>query len=103
MDTATTDRLEEIAEDNDLDAFAFVGFCENQHITADEAEDYVDAFQDAYIGEFQSEEAFAEYFADEEGLDIPSLVRSHIDWSDVWHCELRHDFYEVNGHFFRNI
>jgi antirestriction protein len=99
----TTTRYEEIAEENDLDAFAFEAFCDNQHISEDDAEDAVDDFRDAYIGEFPSEEAFAEWFAEDDGLDIPSLVRAHIDWSDVFHCELRHDFYEVNGHYFRNI
>jgi len=99
----TTNRYEEIAEENDLDAFAFEAFCDNQHISEDDAEDAVDDFRDAYIGEFPSEEAFAEWFAEDDGLDIPSLVRAHIDWSDVFHCELRHDFYEVNGHYFRNI
>jgi antirestriction protein len=99
----TTTRYEEIAEEYDLDAVAFEGFCDNQHISEDDAEDAVDDFRDAYIGEFPSEEAFAEWFAEDDGLDIPSLVRAHIDWSDVFHCELRHDFYEVNGHYFRNI
>jgi antirestriction protein len=99
----TTTRYEEIAEENDLDAVAFEAFCDNQHISEDDAEDAVDDFRDAYIGEFPSEEAFAEWFAEDDGLDIPSLVRAHIDWSDVFHCELRHDFYEVNGHYFRNI
>ena len=100
---STTNRYEEVADENNLDVFAFEGFCENQHISQEEAAEAVEAFQDAYVGEFGSEEEFAEYFADEEGLDIPDLVRPHIDWSDVWHCELRHDFYEVNGHYFRNI
>jgi antirestriction protein len=99
----TTTRYEEIAEEYDLDAVAFEGFCDNQHISEDDAEDAVDDFRDAYVGEFESEEVFAEWFAEDDGLDIPSLVRSHIDWSDVFHCELRHDFYEVNGHYFRNI
>jgi len=99
----TTERFEEIADEQDLDLEAFLGFCENQHITEDEAEDYVDEFRDAYVGKFDSDEEFAEYFTDEEGLHIPDMVRPHIDWSDVFHCELRHDFYQVNGHFFRNI
>jgi antirestriction protein len=104
MEQATIDRLTEIAEENNLEVDAFLGFCDNQHISEDDAEDFVDDFRDAYVGEFPSEEAFAEWFAEDDGLDIPSLVRPHIDWSDVFHCELRHDYYEVNGgHYFRNI
>ena len=103
MSTETTDRFEEVAEEYNLDAVAFAGFCDNQHITADEAEDAVKDFEEAYVGEFDSEEEFAEHYADEQGLEIDPLVRSHVDWSNVWHCELRHDYYEVDGHFFRNI
>lgn len=103
MDTEVTEIFEELSDKHGFPIEAFVGFCDNQHLTAKDAEEAVDSFRDAYIGEFGSEEEFAEYFADEEGLDIPSLVRPHIDWSDVWHCELRHDFYEIEGHFFRNI
>lgn len=100
----TTSRYEEIAEEKDLDADAFEAFCDNQHIAEDEAEDAVEDFENAYIGEFSSEEAFAEYWVmDEVGATIEGIVLRHIDWSDVWHCELRHDFYEVNGHYFRNI
>lgn len=99
----TTERFEEIAEENDLDVEAFVAFCDNQHIKEEDAEDAVDEFRDGYIGEFDSEEEFAEYFFDEEeAVQIPDLLRRHIDWSDVWHCELRHDFYAIKGHFFRN-
>lgn len=104
MDDVMIDRLSEIAEEHNLEEAAFVGFCDDQHITADEAEDAVKDFEDAYIGEFSSEEAFAEYWVmDEMGATVESIVLRHIDWSDVWHCELRHDFYEVDGHYFRNI
>jgi hypothetical protein len=73
METSTLDRLEEIAEENDLDPVAFVGFCDNQHITADEAEDAINDFRDAYIGEFGSEEEFAEHWAEEvEALVTPT-------------------------------
>lgn len=102
MEQATIDRLTEIAEERNLEVDAFLGYCDNQHIGEDEAEFFVDAFQNDYIGEFDSEEDFAQAIIDEDGLDIPDIVRPHIDWSDVFHCELRHDYYEVNGHYFRN-
>lgn len=103
MDTETTDRIAEIAEEHGLDEEAFVGFCDNQHITADEAEDAVSNFEDAYIGEFSNEQEFAENYADELGDVIPDYIRSAVDWQEVWDGTLRHDFYEVNGHYFRNI
>lgn len=105
MDTETTDRIAEIAEEHGLDEDAFVGFCDNQHITADEAEEVISDFEEAYIGEFHSEAQFAENYADEQGdlNHIPDYILGSIDWQDVWDGTLRHDFYEVNGHYFRNI
>ena len=64
---------------------------------------YVEEFQEAFIDQFQSDDEFAEYMADEMGLDIPDLVRAHIDWSDVFHCELRHDYFEEGGYYFRQV
>lgn len=103
MSTETTDRIAEIAEEYGLNEEAFVGFCDNQHITADEAEDAVSDFEDAYVGEFSNEAEFAENYADEMGDHIPDYIRGAVDWSDVWEMTLRHDYYEVNGHYFRNI
>jgi antirestriction protein len=102
MDDAYVDKLTGIAEDRGLEVSAFILYCDNQHIDAEDAEDAVDAFQNDFIGDFESDAKFAEYHADEEGLDIPDLVRPHIDWADVFHCELRHDYYELNGYYFRN-
>ncbi len=99
----TTSRYEEIAEEKDLDVDAFEGFCDNQHITEDEAEDAVEDFRDAYIGKFGSVEEFAEEWVNHERLRIPHIILGHIDWQGLWNCELRHDFYEIEGHFFRNI
>lgn len=101
----TTNRYEEIAEEKDLDADAFEAFCDNQHISEDDAEDAVSDFEDAYIGEFSNEAEFAENYADEQGdlNSIPNYVLGSIDWQEVWDGTLRHDFYEVNGHYFRNI
>lgn len=105
MDTETIDRIAEIAEKHGLDEDAFVGFCDNQHITADEAEDAVSNFEDAYIGEFHSEAQFAENLADEFGdlNKIPNYLLDCIDWQQVWDATLRHDYYEINGHYFRSI
>jgi len=101
----TTNRYEEIAEEKDLNADAFEAFCDNQHISEDDAEDAVSDFEDAYIGEFSNEAEFAENYADEQGdlNSIPNYVLGSIDWQEVWDGTLRHDFYEVNGHYFRNI
>ena len=105
MTTETADRFAEVAEEYGLNEEAFIGFCDNQHITADEAEDAVSDFEDAYVGEFSDEAEFAQNYADEQGdlNSIPDYILGSIDWQEVWDGTLRHDYYEVNGHYFRNI
>ena len=97
--------FEEVARRADIDPEAFQYFCENQHIDADECEDAVRDFMAAYIGEFSNDEDFARNYYDESGdLDrIPDALLSNIDWQGVWDGELRHEFYELNRYYFRNI
>lgn len=103
MDTETIDRIAEIAEQHGLNEEAFIGFCDNQHLAAEEAEHAVSEFEDAYVGEFHDEAEFAENYADELGDVIPDYIRGAVDWHEVWNATLRHDYYEVNGHYFRSI
>ena len=39
----------------------------------------------------------------EEG-SMPDFITSHIDWQEVWDCELRHDYFTIESkdqtHFF---
>lgn len=101
--------LEAIAEENDIyssEADAFVAFCWNQHITSDEVDsDTISEFRNSYIGEYVNESDFAEERALEEGLEhnVPDMLWRNIDWQGVWDTDLRHDFYEIDGHYFRNI
>lgn len=62
--------------------------------------------QDAYVGNFVSGAEFADYMAYELGYipkDLPSWIATYIDWQAVWDCELYHDYFESNGHYFRNL
>jgi hypothetical protein len=95
--------VEEVAESHGVDVEAFWSYCEALAIAFDDCADHVENFREAFIDQFQSDDEFAEYMADEMGLDIPGLVRAHIDWSDVFHCELRHDYFEEGGYYFRNL
>ncbi len=99
------EKFEEVAERNGIDADAFEAFCDNQHIDAEDCEDAVSDFRDAYIGEYSCHSDFAQDYHYENGdLDrIPANLDRYIDWDEVWECELRHDFYEIDGHYFRNI
>lgn len=95
--------VEEVAESHGIDVDAFWSYCEALAIAFDDCADHVENFREAFIDQFQSDDEFAEYMADEMGLDIPGLVRAHIDWNDVFHCELRHDYFEEGGYYFRNL
>jgi antirestriction protein len=57
---------------------------------------------DAYVGDYNSTEHFAEEYASEhEDLNaIPLDLTACIDWQAVWNSALRFDFCEHNGCFF---
>jgi antirestriction protein len=61
--------------------------------------------EDSYVGEYDSDTAFAEGYADDMGLlmNVPETVKNYFDFEAYWKCELRHYFYESNGHYFRNL
>ena len=62
-------------------------------------------FEDAYFGyysSYYSEKEFAEDFY-RDMIDNTNPLYNHIDWQSVWDCNLRYDFFEIDGHFFRNI
>ena len=77
----------------------------------------VDQWEDAYVKSMPTsirvEAQFVEQLVDDLGYlsdlstsdgEIPDFLTSHIDWQEVWDCELRHDYFtiEYDGvtHFF---
>lgn len=98
-------KYDEVAEENGLNETAFYEFCVNQHIKAEDCEDAVEDFREAYIGEFNNDCHFVEEWLYDEGIydRIPREVLNHIDFQGVWDCELRHEFYEISGHYYRSI
>lgn len=61
-------------------------------------------FEEAYQGEYRSDEDFAEEMAEELGLIDNNLSWPHncIDW-ECAAKELMYDYSEENGHYFRNL
>lgn len=86
---------------SDLDPEVIDAYCSN-FCSEDECD--VSKAEDCYMGEYDSEEAFAEEYADNCCLfdQCPDVVRSYFDFQAYWDCELRHYFWESNGHYFRN-
>ena len=76
----------------------------------------VDQWDDAYSCSMPTslrvEAQFVEQLVDDLGYlgdgpnetDVPDFLTSHIDWQEVWDCELRHDYftieYDGQTHFF---
>jgi hypothetical protein len=58
-------------------------------------------FEDAYEGEFDRVEDFVDHFLESMGETIPSWIV--VDHEATWNCSLRHDYYEENGFYFRNV
>ena len=68
----------------------------------------LEQFEESYQGQYTSGAEFAEQIADESFYlgslqEVPDFILNHIDWESVWSCELHHDFFEVDGHYFRNF
>ena len=57
-------------------------------------------FRDAYYGEYDSEEQFAESFYDDMGYEIP--VGIVVDWEGTWNYYLRHSYIFTDGFVFRS-
>ena len=74
----------------------------------------VEQFEDAFAGSYDGygskspEAQFTEELVSDCGyLDensMPGFVTSHIDWQEVWDCEMRHDYTTIESqdqtHFF---
>ena len=73
----------------------------------------VEQWEDAYVCSMPKsicvEAQFVEQLMDDLGyLDedssIPDFITSHIDWQEVWDCELSHDYFTIEydeiTHFF---
>ena len=76
----------------------------------------VDQWEDAYVQSMPTsirvEAQFVEQLVDDLGYlgdgpnenDVPDFLTHHINWQEVWDCELRHDYFtiEYDGvtHFF---
>ena len=73
----------------------------------------VEQWEDAYVCSMPTsirvEAQFVEQLMDDLGYlseesDVPDFITSHIDWQEVWDCELSHDYFIIESedqtHFF---
>lgn len=63
--------------------------------------------QEAFVGSYATPADFCEEFCSEveyEALEsLPDYLRGCIDWERVWNHYLRHDCFEQDGYYFRNM
>lgn len=59
--------------------------------------------EEAYQGEYNSDEDFAVQLLDDTGeLDPDSILGQYFDY-EKYACDLMMDYFESNGHYFRNL
>jgi len=60
--------------------------------------------EEAYAGEHNSDLDFAQQLADDIGLlsGIDESLQCYFDW-ESWSRDLMYDYFESNGHYFRNL
>lgn len=97
------DLIKAYGELDESDKEAFEAYMSYRGYTSRDDESVFDDFREAYMGEWKSEEDFAEYIADECDLlhNVPENLRFYFDWSayarDLFMC----DFHFDGGHVFR--
>jgi antirestriction protein len=68
-------------------------------------DEFVEAFEEAYQGEFESDETFAEEMAESTGaydFTKVSWPLTCVDWAQAAR-ELMFDYFEINGYYFRSL
>ena len=98
--TLTDEQRDEIATltHSDLDDGLYLAYLDDMG-----ASDFSN-FDEAYSGQFQSDEDFAMDMAEQVG-DVPKDLHwpfTCIDWEKAG-SELMYDYTEINGHYFRNL
>jgi len=105
------DDIVEFINENGNDNFVeyYEEYCENgENYSYDAVDAFVDEFgieciahfTDAYYGEYDSEEQFAEQFCTDcypINLDDTPII---VDWTKTWECNLRYDFSFNDGYVF---
>ena len=91
-------------DDDETREKAFVAFLENEYGCYANPEDAYVGFQEAYEGQYDSWEEFAEQLVDSLGYlgEMPQHLRNYFDY-EKFGRDLQHDYCEYEGFYFRNI
>lgn len=100
--------LNAIIESENLDAYldleAYAAYGDNLGLDAKNFADWQEEAEEAYAGQFSTDEDFAENRASELGLinEIASWPNNCIDWTHAAR-EIMYDYLEQDGYYFRNM
>ena len=102
MGEARFNLIQQYADLDDDEKDAFKAYCECKSVGLDE--DVFDNFRDAYEGEFDSEEEFAEHVVDECGMldSMPENIQMYFDYEAYARDLFLNDFTFWNGYVFRD-
>jgi antirestriction protein len=102
MGEARFNLIQQYADLDDDEKDAFKAYCECKSVGLDE--DVFDNFRDAYEGEFDSEEEFAEHVVDECGMldSMPENIQMYFDYEAYARDLFLGDFKFWNGYVFRD-
>lgn len=92
----------ELLEMSDSDLDMLVAYTSNVGMNGS-VDEMLEEAQENYQGQYDNDEDFAAELLEDCGYlnDLPSLVECHIDWQGVAR-DVMMDYFEVNGHYFRN-
>jgi len=95
------EKMEELGEDQ---AEAFMLWADNMGHDLEETENLISSFQEAYLGEYESETAYAEQYMEETGqLDqMPKNLRYYFDFEAFGRDLFMSDLVMLNNHVFYN-
>ena len=92
-------QAEEMSKENSLEPEVNQAYIDNVGAEYAKAEDA----EEAYAGDFDSDKDFAMDMAEQIGFENPSnWPYNCIDWEFAGK-ELMYDYFEVDGHYFRNL
>ena len=96
--------VEWVDANGSLEEEAYRGYADNLLLDLLEVEDWGSEAEENYSGEFYNDEEFSESLLEEtEDLSsLPDIIRHNIDWNGVAR-DIMHDYFEVGGHYFRNV
>ena len=87
-----------------LPANAYAVYADNYSLELEDFSEWRLDAEDAYAGEFDSDEEFAQSVADGMGVDIntPEWPHSCIDWAQAAR-ELMYDYFSDDDYYFREV